>query len=180
MEWRRALPKNRGGPLTQQEKAIFLSYAYFSCRCKVRTDYIFIFLAAAGAYPAAGSGRLSQFFKRINQAVRRRVMALHLIGILQLRQDLTRQLFAQLDTPLIEREDIPDDALNEDLMPIQRDELTQGERGDLFDQEGIRRPVAAEPFIGKKSSRQPFPPRALPSSCHSSKPVSGQRSWTIV
>jgi len=46
-------------------------------------------------------------------------------------------LLAQLDTPLIERENVPDDPLNEDLVLIQSDQLAEAKRGDLLEQEEL-------------------------------------------
>ena len=80
----------------------------------------------------------------------------HRLVVLQLRKDLSGQLLAQLDTPLIEGENVPDDPLNEDLMFIQGDQLTKAKRGDLLEQEGVSRPVAAKTLIGYQCGRHFF------------------------
>ena len=61
---------------------------------------------------------LSQFLKGIDQAIGGGIMRSHHIIVLQFRKDLPGQGLAQLDTPLIERENVPDDPLDEDLVFI--------------------------------------------------------------
>ena len=61
---------------------------------------------------------LSHLFIRIDQPIGRWIMRFDLVIILQLRQDLPRQLFAQLNPPLIKREDVPDHPLHKDLMLV--------------------------------------------------------------
>jgi len=56
--------------------------------------------------------------------------------------ELRRQLLAELDTPLIERVDVPDDALHEHLVLVERDELTQRRGIDALGQNQRARPVA--------------------------------------
>ena len=71
-------------------------------------------------------------------------MAADGFGSVQLRQDLVGQLLAQLHAPLIEAEDVPDDALHEDLVLVHGDQGTQGLGGQLFEQDGVGRAVAVE------------------------------------
>src|ERR1043165_9513288 len=52
----------------------------------------------------------------VDQAARRRVVAGDRRVAVELRQDLRRQLLAELDAPLIEAVDVPHDALHEDLV----------------------------------------------------------------
>ena len=53
-------------------------------------------------------------------------MAAHWFRIGEFRQDAVCQLLAEFDAPLIERIDIPDDALYENLVLIQCNQRTQG------------------------------------------------------
>jgi len=76
--------------------------------------------------------------------------------VLQLREDLSGQLLAQLDTPLIEGENVPDDPLDEDFVFIQGDQLAEAKRGDLLEQKGVSRPVAAKTLIGYQRGRHFF------------------------
>ena len=66
--------------------------------------------------------------------------------VLQFREDLASQLLAQLHAPLVKSKDVPDHALGEDLMFIERDELTQIEWSDLPEEEGIGGTVARKLF----------------------------------
>ena len=67
-----------------------------------------------------------------------------LLGVLQLWNDPLRQLFAQLHAPLVERVDIPDHALREHRMLIERHQLAQDVRRKFFRNKHIRRPIALE------------------------------------
>src|SRR4051812_46177515 len=58
----------------------------------------------------------------VDQAVGRRVVACHRRVTVELRQDLRRELLAELYAPLIEAVDVPHDALDEDLVLVHRDE----------------------------------------------------------
>src|SRR5580658_1824359 len=60
--------------------------------------------------------KLPHFLKRVDQAVRGRIVGFDLIVVLQLRQDLPGELFTELHSPLIEGKNIPDDPLDEDLV----------------------------------------------------------------
>src|SRR5262249_27920381 len=55
-----------------------------------------------------------------------------------------RQRFAQLNAPLVERVDVPDDTLGEDAMLVQRDELAQRLGCEPFGKNRVRWPVALE------------------------------------
>src|SRR5262245_29449277 len=63
---------------------------------------------------------------------------------LEFRDDALSQHFTQLHTPLVERVDVPDNALGEDCMLIQGDELAERFRREPFGKERIRRAVALE------------------------------------
>src|SRR5712692_2585723 len=47
------------------------------------------------------------------------------VGTLQFRNDAVGQHFPKFDAPLVERVDMPDCALHEDLMLVERDQLAQ-------------------------------------------------------
>jgi hypothetical protein len=64
----------------------------------------------------------------IDQAVGRSVMCRDLFIVIQFRKDTFGQLLAQFYTPLVKTKDVPDDALNKDLMFVDRNETTQTER----------------------------------------------------
>ena len=55
-----------------------------------------------------------------------------------------RQNFAEFNSPLIERVDIPDGSLGEDRMFIQRDQLSKNFWCEFFGEDRIRRAVAFE------------------------------------
>ena len=76
-------------------------------------------------------------------------MRFDLVIILQLRQDLPRQLFAQLNPPLIKREDVPDHPLHKDLMLVHRNETAQCTGRELPEHDGVGRPIAVEDAEGK-------------------------------
>ncbi len=75
-------------------------------------------------------------------------MAHNLIRSSEFRQDLFRQLLSQLHTPLIEGIDIPDHALDEDLVLVQCDQRTQDFRRQPGVEKRIGRPVTGECFSG--------------------------------
>src|SRR5437879_5868714 len=82
--------------------------------------------AAEVSPPASASAWQSSFWQKrlviVNQPVGRRIMRGNGLPALQLRQDRLCQLLAQLHSPLIERVDVPDDALREDLVLVEGDE----------------------------------------------------------
>lgn len=55
----------------------------------------------------------------------------------QLWQQVPCELFAQLDPPLVEAEDIPDDSLNEDFMFVHGDEASKRSGGQTFEQDRV-------------------------------------------
>src|SRR5260370_34029101 len=77
--------------------------------CDDPDNYIRVpgFISAIERRAIAGS---PQFFKCIDQSIGGRVMALHFILVLQFGEYLTGQLLAQFHPPLVETEDIPDNA----------------------------------------------------------------------
>ncbi len=66
--------------------------------------------------------------------------------IIQLWQNAIRQLFAQLNAPLVKGEDIQDRALSEDFVLVQRNQRTQAERCDFAQQDGVSWTVTFEHF----------------------------------
>ena len=71
--------------------------------------------------------------------------------VFQAREDLTCELFPQLHTPLVEAEDIPDHPLNKNLVLVHGNETSQRPGSDLFDKNGIGRPVSLEYFERNES-----------------------------
>ncbi len=63
---------------------------------------------------------------------------------LEFRDDALGQHLAQLDAPLVERVDVPDDALGEDAVLVERDELAERFRREPLGEDGVRRAVALE------------------------------------
>src|SRR3954470_612559 len=63
---------------------------------------------------------------------------------LELRDDPLGQHLAQLDSPLIERVDIPDDTLGEDAVLVEGHELPEGLRREAVGEDRVRGPVAPE------------------------------------
>jgi len=54
------------------------------------------------------------------------------------------QRLAQLHAPLVERIDVPDHALHEYAVLVQRDQCAQRVRRESFGEDGVARPVALE------------------------------------
>src|SRR5215813_11263109 len=67
-----------------------------------------------------------------------------LLRAFKLRDNALSQHLAQLDTPLVERVNIPNDALRENRVFIKGHELTQHFRRELLGQDRVRWPVALE------------------------------------
>src|SRR5215470_9802929 len=62
-------------------------------------------------------------------------------GALQLRDDRHRQRLAEFDAPPVERVDVPDGPLREYAVLVERDERTEGVRGQLLRQQDVGGPV---------------------------------------
>src|SRR5260370_7619099 len=78
----------------------------------------------------------------LNERVGRTVVRkLRLADALEFGNNLVRQRFAEFYTPLIERVDVPDRALHEDLLLVQRDNFTQRFRRQAFREYSVGRPV---------------------------------------
>ena len=65
----------------------------------------------------------------------------------ELSDDLLREHLAQLDTPLVEGVDVPDDALGEDGVLVECDQLAEGFGCEDFGEDGIRRAIAFENLV---------------------------------
>src|SRR6266849_2466280 len=73
---------------------------------------------------------------------------------LEFRDDALSQYFAQLNTPLVERVDVPDDALGEDVVLVESDELAKRFRREPFGEDRIRRAVTLEDSVGHEPIRR--------------------------
>src|SRR4051812_43314047 len=73
----------------------------------------------------------SPLLVEVDQSTGRGVVAGDRRVAVELGQDLRSELLAELDAPLIEAVDVPDDALDEDLVLVQRDQRAERARRDL-------------------------------------------------
>src|SRR5689334_20201598 len=70
-----------------------------------------------------------------------------LVLLLQLGDDAFGEDFAELNTPLIEGADIPNDALGEDIVLIERDQLAEDIGRELLGHQRVGRPIAFKGFM---------------------------------
>ena len=70
--------------------------------------------------------------------------------------DVLSQHFAQLDAPLVEGINVPDNALGEDAMLVKSDELAERFRREPLGEERIRWTVALEDPVRHEPSRGAF------------------------
>src|SRR6266850_2711989 len=63
---------------------------------------------------------------------------------LEFRNDALSQYLAEFHTPLVERIDVPENALSEDGVLIKSDKFAERPGRELFSQDRVRRPVAFE------------------------------------
>src|SRR5262245_24087907 len=75
---------------------------------------------------------------------------------LEFRDNALSQHFAQLYTPLVEGVDVPDDALGEDGMLVESDELAKRIRCEPLGEDRVRRAVACEDSVGHEPIRRAF------------------------
>src|SRR6266446_2000240 len=75
---------------------------------------------------------------------------------LDLRDDALGELLAQLDSPLIEGVDVPDDALGEDAVLVEGDQLAERLRRQPLGDDRIRGTVAAEDAVRNEAVRRPL------------------------
>src|SRR4051794_36704072 len=83
-----------------------------------------------------------------DQAVGGAVVARDRGVALELGQDLAGELLAQLHAPLVEAVDVPDDALDEDLVLVEGDQRAQPVGGELAVEDRVGGPVAGERLVG--------------------------------
>ena len=67
----------------------------------------------------------------------------------QFRLDFLGQLFTEFDAHLVVRVDVPDRALNENLVLVEGNEGTQGLGIETLDEDGVGRPVPGKHLMGK-------------------------------
>ena len=73
-------------------------------------------LAQGANHYCACSNLLPHLLIGIDQSISRGVVVFHLTIPFQFRQNLFGQLFTQFDAPLVKAEDVPDNALHENLV----------------------------------------------------------------
>ena len=77
--------------------------------------------------------------------------------VFEFRNDALGEYLPQLDPPLVERIDLPDDALDEDALFVQGDKFPQvRRRSKLSKQQHIRRAVAFERAMRHEPGGRPF------------------------
>src|SRR6202453_535216 len=81
------------------------------------------------------------------------MLQFRLVGALELWNDALGERLAQFDAPLVEAIDAPDRALGEDAVLVQRDQLAQRGRSQAIQQNRVRRSVAFEKPVDRKSTR---------------------------
>src|SRR5450755_42262 len=69
---------------------------------------------------------------------------LGLFRAFELGDDALRENFAEFDAPLVERIDLPDGALGEDAVLVERDEFAERFGSELVEEDSVRRAVAFE------------------------------------
>src|SRR5882672_10177164 len=74
----------------------------------------------------------------------------------ELGDDALRQYLAEFDAPLIEGIDVPDHALGEDAVLVERDQLSQRRRGQPVHQNGIGGSIAFKHAMRNKPIRRAF------------------------
>mmetsp|Transcript_9105 Transcript_9105/g.15829 ORF Transcript_9105/g.15829 Transcript_9105/m.15829 type:complete len:501 (-) Transcript_9105:206-1708(-) len=84
----------------------------------------------------------------VDQSIRRRIVTRNIRIPLQLWQNLLRQRFTQLNTPLIERIDIPDGPLSEDLHFVQGNQNAKHAGCQLLEEHGGRGSVSLKHLVG--------------------------------
>ena len=75
---------------------------------------------------------------------------------LEFRDNALRQRLAKLDTPLVERVNVPDSALGENAMLVKGHELAKRFRREPLDEDSIGRSVSLEDPVGNKPIRSAF------------------------
>src|SRR5262245_10144081 len=75
-------------------------------------------------------------------------MAGHFFQAVQFGQNRRRQLLAEFDAPLIERIDVPDDALRKDLVLVERHQTAQGTWRDLRHHNAVGGFIPCKELVG--------------------------------
>src|SRR6202022_4266582 len=92
-----------------------------------------------------------------DQVVGRTVMAELWLGLaLVLGDDALGQNLAEFDAPLIEGIDVPDGALGEHAVLVERNQLSQRRRGQSVHQDGVGRSIAFETPVRDKPIERAF------------------------
>lgn len=91
----------------------------------------------------------------IDETGRRRIMLASSARV-QLLLNVLRQALAQLNTPLVERVDVPDGALNEGEVLVVDDQRTESGRSDLLREDAGGGSVAQERLVGDELLRSVF------------------------
>ncbi len=84
-----------------------------------------------------------------------------LVFAFELGDDARREHLAQLDSPLIERVDAPDDALSEDAVLVQRDERAEDVGREHLGEDHVRRAVALHHAVGHDALRGALGPHLV-------------------
>lgn len=92
-----------------------------------------------------------------NQVVGRTVVLQGWLGLaLEFRDNSLREHLAQFYSPLVERVDLPDCALREHGVLVERDQLAENRWRKLLGQDGIRRAIALEHAMWHEPVRSAF------------------------
>ena len=73
---------------------------------------------------------------------------------LELWNDALGQYLAQFNAPLVERVKVPDGALGENRVLIERDQLAERFRREFFGKDHVRRAIAPEDAMGRQPCRR--------------------------
>jgi len=91
--------------------------------------------------------QLTLLLKNLNQAASTRIVLPNFSPTLQLALDLLRQRLPQLDTPLIERIDVPNCTFSKGKMLIKHNQGTESTGRDLLSENTSRRTIAEEGLV---------------------------------
>src|SRR5512147_1968909 len=120
------------------------------------------FVVNVGARPTAKASRNRWSLLRLrgaiaaNQRVRRTVVRQRAFRTGEFPDDLRREHLAEFYAPLIERIDVPDHALYEHAVFVQRHQPTQRRGRQCVEQQRVRRPVAFERAMRHQSAGRAF------------------------
>src|SRR5690349_16098237 len=86
---------------------------------------------------------------KVDEAICGGIVASDLTARNQLGKNLLGKLLAQLNSPLVERVNVPNDSLDKDLVLVHRNQSSQGTRGKLLEQDRVGGLVATEHLVGR-------------------------------